>query len=800
MVSFKKADIIIFDLKMFPLTDFPWEKIKNILHTQESIEKRCFILIKSFPKINTTINKKEADDLGKEFQIILSKLKWLNSEDKNYILSEFNFRKESLFKENFLKNSSSIIFDLLFKIYLKKEMISFPFKYWEEKDLPSDNLDEKNNYFFNKISLERIIEKGINLNQIIIYTKKHGIFSSDTQVIPQSRLIKSLNYEEAIEVSEITSKFIPPKTLKILKKEKISVKIQPFISSWNEKGTTIGHQKFSSEGIVKALGVKRGVKVVSLTNEDMWRKSGILAELFTLLRENDLSVDLISTSETNITFSLDPHENRSIGILKEQFYKKFSHLGEFKILGGKTTISLIGSHIRSVIPSISPVFKVFENQKIYLMSQAASDINLSFIIDHENTTKCLKSLHDIIFSNTQKSLWFGPTWQEIEEGQKPQTLLEKTPWWLPQKDKLLKIGKKQSPVYIYSEKALLKKSSELKSIKTIDKVLFSMKANSHPEVLKCLHKNGIYFETVSIGEIKHLKKVIPTLKSSDILFTPNFISKDECKKAIQEGITFTLDNIYPLKIWPQIFKNKKIFLRIDPGHGRGHHDYVKTAGEQSKFGILPTELDEIEELMKKNKFIVKGLHAHAGSGIHNTSHWKEMGLFLSNLATRFKDIEFINVGGGLGVKNKPGDFNINLEELQKGLLEVKTRFPQYEIWMEPGRYLASEAGILLTKVTQKKKKGSTDYLGIDAGMNVLIRPTLYGAYHHILNLTQLEKPLTEVTNIVGPICETGDKIGSSRLFPKSDEGDILLIENAGAYGKTMSSRYNLREEALELFI
>ena len=434
------------------------------------------------------------------------------------------------------------------------------------------------------------------------------------------------------------------------------------------------------------------------------------------------------------------------------------------------------------------------------MSQAASDINLSFIIDPEGAIKCLKALHEILFSHIQKSLWFGPSWQEIEKGQRPQPLLEKDSWWIGQKEKLLKLGKSKSPIYIYSRASLLKKAESLKSIKSLDRVLFSMKANSHPDILRSLHSAGVCFETVSIGEIKHLKKVIPKIESSDILFTPNFIGKDECKRALKEGVIFTLDNIYPLKNWPKLFKNKDIFLRIDPGHGKGHHDYVKTAGEQSKFGILPNELDEIEELRKKHKFFVKGLHAHAGSGIHNTSHWKEIGLFLSKLAMRFKEVEVINVGGGLGVKNKPGDFDINLEKLDYGLLEVKEKYPQYQIWMEPGRYLTSEAGILLTKVTQKKKKGCTDYIGIDAGMNVLIRPTLYGAYHHILNLTQLEKPLTEVTNIVGPICETGDRIGSSRLFPKSYEGDILLIENAGAYGQTMSSHYNLREKASELLI
>ena len=243
--------------------------------------------------------------------------------------------------------------------------------------------------------------------------------------------------------------------------------------------------------------------------------------------------------------------------------------------------------------------------------------------------------------------------EEIQEGQKPQPL-EKDPWWMPLKDRLLSMAQKLSPVYIYSEEFLSKKAEELLSIKSVDKILFAMKANSHPEILKCLHKCGVFFEKVSIGEIRHLKSLIPTIKSSDILFTPNFISKEECREAFNEGVTFTLDNIYPLKNWGELFKNQNIFLRIDPGLGKGHHDYVKTAGEQSKFGILPEELDEIEKLKEKFPFYIKGLHAHAGSGIHNTSHWQEMGFFLSKLAVRFPEAEVINVGGGLGVKNRPG--------------------------------------------------------------------------------------------------------------------------------------------------
>ena len=123
-----------------------------------------------------------------------------------------------------------------------------------------------------------------------------------------------------------------------------------------------------------------------------------------------------------------------------------------------------------------------------------------------------------------------------------------------------------------------------------------------------------------------------------------------------------------------------------------------------------------------------------------------------------------------------------------------------EIWIEPGRYLVAESGILLARVTQRKQKGDTHYIGIETGMNSLIRPALYGAYHNILNLTRLEDPKTHLVNVVGPICESGDTFGHSRWLPETVEDDVLLIENVGAYGHTMSSLYNLRPPAKEVFI
>jgi diaminopimelate decarboxylase/aspartate kinase len=134
-------------------------------------------------------------------------------------------------------------------------------------------------------------------------------------------------------------------------------------------------------------------------------------------------------------------------------------------------------------------------------------------------------------------------------------------------------------------------------------------------------------------------------------------------------------------------------------------------------------------------------------------------------------------------------------------LEIfKRAHPQFELWMEPGRYLVAHAGVLLARVTQIKRKGDVTYVGVETGMNSLIRPALYGAYHPIMNLTKLDQPRTQLAHIVGPICETGDVLGHARHIADAEEGDVLLVGNTGAYGRTMSSEYNLRSPAIELIL
>ncbi len=203
--------------------------------------------------------------------------------------------------------------------------------------------------------------------------------------------------------------------------------------------------------------------------------------------------------------------------------------------------------------------------------------------------------------------------------------------------------------------------------------------------------------------------------------------------------------------------------------------------------------------LRENGCRVTGLHAHTGSGVINENVWREqLERFLEALPM-FPDVKVVDLGGGLGVPERSGQAGFNLRRLDKILAETLGD-RGLELWLEPGRYLVAECGVLLSRVTQLKTKGQYNYLGISTGMNSLIRPALYGSYHDIVNLSRLDEPADQHYRIVGPICESGDVVGEGRFLPTSEEGDIILIANCGAYGRVMSSHYNRRSPAGEVIM
>jgi len=331
-----------------------------------------------------------------------------------------------------------------------------------------------------------------------------------------------------------------------------------------------------------------------------------------------------------------------------------------------------------------------------------------------------------------------------------------------------------------------------------------MKANPHAAILRLLAAQGLGFECVSRGEIEHLRASVPQLDSGRVLFTPNFAARAEYAWALQQGIRTTIDNLYVLAEWGELFAGHEVFIRIDTGTGRGHHHHVRTAGAHAKFGIPLEQVDELVRLAERHGVSVGGLHAHSGSGVFDVDNWADVATRLLDIAQRFPALRVINVGGGLGVPDGHEQAPLDLSELDTVLSAARQTAGRARagiaLWLEPGRFLVAAAGALIARVTQLKSKHDVHYVGIATGMNSLIRPALYGAWHEIVNLTRLDEPATVTTNIVGPICESADFLGHDRLLPPTHSGDVLLIANAGAYGHAMSSHYNLREPAREFLL
>ena len=255
-------------------------------------------------------------------------------------------------------------------------------------------------------------------------------------------------------------------------------------------------------------------------------------------------------------------------------------------------------------------------------------------------------------------------------------------------------------------------------------------------------------------------EVLPSLDRKRILYTPNFAPRTEYEHAFEQGVWVTLDNLFPLRHWAKSFKGKEIFVRIDTGQGRGHHEHVRTAGVHSKFGIPLFEIDELVELAKKAGARIVGLHAHTGSGVLAAERLARDGPTAAEAARAA-------ARGALHRRRRrprraredrasPAS---TWRALDAVLAEIKQGCGGRSLFLEPGRFVVAQAGVLLARVTQTKGKGDVQYVGVGTGMNSLIRPALYGAYHDIVNLTRLGKPATELVTVVGPICETGDRLG-----------------------------------------
>ena len=639
----------------------------------------------------------------------------------------------------------------------------------------------------------------LSADRVEIHSDVPGLFSADPRRIPSARLLRQVSYREAQELAAMGAKALSPKALNPVRRHQIPVWLcqtdRPDI-----EGTRIWSQARDYGAQVKAIVQRRHITLISMEGIGMWQQVGFLADVFAEFKALGFSVDQVSTSESNVTVTLDHTANLADDRQLKRLIERLEALCKVELVRDCACVSLVGLGIRTILHRLGPALEVFEQRRIFQVSQAANDLNLSFVVESRHADRLIQQLHQqLIPGGVGGDSVFGPSWEQLFRADRQAQA--QPAWWRTQRDALLQTLGTHDSAYVYALAEVRKAAKALHSLSAVDQLLYSVKANPHPAILNTVVEAGLGLECVSLAEAQHARQHVASLSPQQMLLTANFAPRAEYQQALSEGLTLTLDNLFILEQWGTDFAGREVFLRLDPGSGLGHHKMVRTAGSHSKFGIPLQELDRARRLTEAHDIRVVGLHAHTGSGILHPDNWHRTLSILGEAATAFNEVSIINLGGGLGVPDHDETLPLDLEALNGGLLTLRKALPRpLQIWLEPGRYLVAQAGVLLSKVTQTKGKGDVRYMGVSTGMNSLIRPALYGAWHEIVNLTRVDDPGDQVYNVVGPICETGDVIGLDRLLPRAETGDVILIANAGAYGAAMASRYNLREPAVELIL
>jgi diaminopimelate decarboxylase len=361
-----------------------------------------------------------------------------------------------------------------------------------------------------------------------------------------------------------------------------------------------------------------------------------------------------------------------------------------------------------------------------------------------------------------------------------------------------------TPLYVYDGEKIAQQIKTLRNAfsDTDIKVKYAAKALTNISILKLIRKHGAGVEVVSLGEAHIAMKAGYT--PSEIVFTPSGVEFSEIEQAVEMGLAVNIDNLSTLQKFGDRYKNTyPCGVRINPHIMAGGNYKISTGHSNSKFGISIYQFQQIMEIVQKHGVQIKGLHIHTGSEIAETDVFLKMADILFGMAADFPNLSFIDFGSGFKVAYKEGDMVTNIYDLGLKLSKAFNDFcfrygRKLEMWIEPGKYIVSESGTFLVKANIVKSTPSVTFVGVNSGLNHLIRPMMYDAYHHIVNVSN-PSGSQKIYTVVGYICET-DTFGSDRKIHEVREGDILAIKNAGAYCFSMSSNYNSRLRPAEVLV
>ncbi len=367
-------------------------------------------------------------------------------------------------------------------------------------------------------------------------------------------------------------------------------------------------------------------------------------------------------------------------------------------------------------------------------------------------------------------------------------------------------GKFGTPLYVYDGDEIINHYRELYDFIGYPKlqICYAMKANYNFSMLKMLNSVGAAVDAVSPGDVyMALKAGFPADK---IIYTANNMTDAEIDEVKSSGVLMNIGSLSRLEKFSRRYPGTELCLRFNPDVVDGDSENTMTGGDLTKFGLLFQDLDKVLEIVRKYHMKVVGLHEHTGSGLQHTESVFASMRNLMAIATpeNFPDLRFMDFGGGFKVPYRPDEKRVDYIAMGREIKKLFTGFcKQYGrelgLYFEPGKYIAAEAGYLLMEVNTIKHNRSRVIVGCNSGFPQLIRPLLYGAYHHIANLSNPDgAPM--VYDVCGNICETGDRFAEQRTLPEVREGDILMVANAGAYCYSMGGVYNLRPMPAEVLV
>lgn len=612
-----------------------------------------------------------------------------------------------------------------------------------------------------------ILAASLKAKEYAIWTDVNGIFSGDPNIVKHVNIIPSISYNAAQEISAMGAKVIHPYCIKPCMEANVPIHIRNTYNL-NSKHTVIENCLGGSEKSIYSITNQSRISVFKIKSLNMWNNYGFVYHIFSKFKDFNVDVNIINTSQFDITTTTDDLDENKLDRLKQELEKDYI----VELYNNCNCISLVGENIRKY-DKINKIINALKDFEIKLTSYSSNDMSISFVVENIIQKEIINRIHMIAFP-----FYYFP---------------KKDNWW----SKLLQLTPTEKCKYFYSLDVVSEKIKILKTLKSIDRVYYAMKANNSKEIIHHMIKNNLGLETVSLEEIILIADVCKenniNFNQVNILYSPNFASIEDYVKIYdlsENNINVIVDNIDMLLTYKDVFANKKVGLRLDLDYGFGHCNKVITQGVESKFGMTCNDIIDNKNIFIENNISIIGLHSHMGSGITDYKHWinnfKLIMNVYENIPFDCNKIEWVDIGGGFGI----GD-TIDFNSLDNVLRIIKKKY-DVKIYIEPGRFLVAEAGVILGRITQIKYKNKTKFIGTNVGMTDIIRPALYSAVHPIhFNDNNYNK---ELVTVVGPICESGDVLVRNLLVDNNLKiGDPMIVENTGAYGLVMASNYNNRK-------